>query len=276
MDQNLLPAFVITLLAGLATGLGSVLAFFVRHTNYRFLAMALAFSAGAMVFVSFAEILPKAQSGLLQPYGEKAAAGFAALAFVAGMALTSLIDVVVPRAENPHEPREAPEIDHLKDPEGSCPIDLRRSSLMRMGIVTALAIGIHNFPEGMATMFMALEDPRLGIAVAVAIALHNIPEGVSVSVPIYYATGCRKRAFMYSLVSGLAEPLGGILGYLALREFLNPTLRSVLFAAVAGVMVFVSLDELLPTARRYAAGHETVYGIILGMAVMAASLVLMK
>jgi ZIP family zinc transporter len=145
-----------------------------------------------------------------------------------------------------------------------------------MGLFTALAIAIHNFPEGLATFLAALEDPALGLAIAVAISLHNIPEGISVSVPIYFATGKRRRAFLYSLLSGVAEPVGALVGYLLLRPFIGPTVMGALFGGVGGIMVYISLDELLPTSRAYGKGHESLYGLLAGMAVMALSLLMMS
>jgi ZIP family zinc transporter len=149
-----------------------------------------------------------------------------------------------------------------------------KQKLMRMGLFTALAIAIHNFPEGLATFTAAISDPGLGIAIAVAIAIHNIPEGIAVSVPIYYATGNRKKAFWYSFASGFAEPLGAIIGYLILMPFMTPAVFGILFAGVAGIMVFISLDELLPSAREFGEHHLSIYGMIVGMGVMAISLLL--
>jgi ZIP family zinc transporter len=152
-----------------------------------------------------------------------------------------------------------------------------------MGLFTALAIGIHNFPEGLATFLAALQDPSLGVAIAVAIALHNIPEGISVSVPIFYATGDRRKAFLYSLLSGIAEPVGAAVAYVVLLLFLGggangvpPQLMGILFGGVAGIMVYISLDELLPTSRAYGKGHDSLIGLISGMLVMALSLLLMQ
>ena len=143
-----------------------------------------------------------------------------------------------------------------------------------MGLFSALAIAIHNFPEGLATFTAALTDPALGISIAVAIAIHNIPEGVAVSVPIYYATKSRSKAFWISLLSGLAEPVGAIIGFVILRPFLNETILGVIFGAVAGIMVYISLDELLPTASQYGKHHIAIGGLIAGMAIMAVSLLL--
>jgi ZIP family zinc transporter len=154
------------------------------------------------------------------------------------------------------------------------PIDGKKPDLLKMGTFTALAIGIHNFPEGIATFTSALQDPALGIAIAVAIAIHNIPEGIAVSVPVYFATGDKKKAFKLSFLSGLSEPVGAVVAYLFLMPFLNDVMFGIIFAAVAGIMVFISLDELLPAAKRYDESHLAIYGLIAGMAVMALSLLL--
>jgi ZIP family zinc transporter len=265
MEHNVLFAFGLTLFAGLSTGIGSVIALVARRTNKAFLASSLGFSAGVMIYVSFVEIFRKAQVSLTRIHGEVAGVWWTVLAFFGGIAVILIIDRLVPSNENPHEART------VEDLRGSVPED---SKLMHMGMLTALAIGIHNFPEGLATFTAALSDPFLGISIAVAIAIHNIPEGISVSVPIYFATGSKTKAFWYSFVSGLAEPVGALIGYTILRPFLNETITGVLFAAVAGIMVFISLDELLPTAREYSAGHNSVYGLVCGMAVMALSLLL--
>lgn len=169
---------------------------------------------------------------------------------------------------NPHECRKIEDL----DPEARAKCE---GKLMRLGMFTALAIAIHNFPEGLATFTSAIRDPALGIAITVAIAIHNIPEGIAVSVPVYYATGSRKKAFALSFLSGLSEPVGAIIGYLILYPFFNDVIYGVLFAAVAGIMVFISLDELLPTAREYGEAHLSIYGMVAGMMVMAISLLLL-
>jgi ZIP family zinc transporter len=143
-----------------------------------------------------------------------------------------------------------------------------------MGLFTALAIAIHNFPEGLATFAAGLNDPAIGISIAIAIAIHNIPEGIAVSVPISYATGNKRKAFLLSFLSGLAEPVGALVGYFILFSFFNETVVGLLFASIAGIMVFISLDELLPTAREYGQHHLSMYGLVAGMIVMAASLLL--
>lgn len=267
MSENLFFAFSLTLFAGLATGVGSAAALLAKRTNTRLLAVALGFSAGVMIYVSFIEIFGKARDSLIPELGLRAGSWATVAAFFGGMAVIGLIDKLVPTYENPHEAHLIEEM-RTADPSQGDP------ELLRMGILSALAIAIHNFPEGLATFTVALKDPQLGIPIATAIAIHNIPEGIAVSIPIYYATGNRKRAFLFSFASGLSEPLGALIGYFLLWPFMSEVLFGVLFASVAGIMVFISLDELLPAARRYGKHHFSLYGLIAGMIVMAVSLLL--
>ena len=258
-------AFTLTLLAGLATGIGSLLALLARRTNTRFLSAALGFSAGVMVYVSFVEILADARATLVAELGRRPGGWATVLAFFAGIGLTALIDRLVPAAENPHEIHRVEEMHRRPD-----------AQLMRMGLLSAVAIALHNFPEGIATFVAALDSPRLGASIAAAVAIHNIPEGIAVAVPVFYATGSRARAFAWSFLSGLSEPVGALVAWPLLSGLPGAALKGVLFAAVAGVMVFISFDELLPTAREYGEHHVAVYGLTAGMAVMAASLVLLS
>lgn len=263
--ENLLLAFGLTLFAGLATGVGSILAFFTSTTNTRFLSLSLGFSAGVMIYVSMIEIFFKAQDSLISALGNEMGQWITVVSFFGGMLLIALIDKWIPKAGNPHEVKKVEDMTQDKQKD---------RDLLKMGTFTALAIAIHNFPEGIATFTAALNDPALGIAIATAIAIHNIPEGIAVSVPIYFATGDKKKAFNLSFLSGLSEPVGAILAYLVLMPFLNDMIFGILFAGVAGIMVFISLDELLPASRRYGEPHLSIYGVVAGMAVMALSLLL--
>ena len=265
MYGNVWFAFALTAIAGLSTGIGSAIAFFVKKTNTKFLSVSLGFSAGVMIYVSMIEIFAKAQTSLQIALGEKTGAIVTVLAFFAGMILIAVIDKLIPSEENPHEMRKI-------NSEGQ--FVNNNEQLMRTGIFTALAIAIHNFPEGLATFVSTLQEPSLAIPIVVAIAIHNIPEGIAVSVPIYYATGDKKKAFLYSFLSGMSEPVGALIGYLILLPFMNEIVYGVLFAGVAGIMVFISLDELLPSAREYGEHHLSIYGLVAGMAVMAASLLM--
>lgn len=263
--STILFAFGLTLFAGLSTGIGSALAFFTKRTNTRFLSISLGFSGGVMLYVSFVEIFGKARGAIAETMADRPAYWATTAAFFGGVALIALIDKLIPSMENPHEIRMVEDLQ--KESE-------KQRKLKRMGLFTALAIAIHNFPEGLATFTAALQTPELGIAIAVAIAIHNIPEGIAVSVPIYYATGSRRKAFWYSFSSGLAEPVGALIGWLILMPFLTPLMFGVIFAGVAGIMVFISLDELLPAAREYGEHHLSIYGLIAGMVVMALSLLM--
>lgn len=266
MDTGtILFAFGLTIFAGLATGIGSIMSFFSKGYNPKFLAASLGFSAGVMIYVSFVEIFPKAQHSLVNVFGTKEGSIYTVVAFFAGIAVIALIDMLIPSFENPHEVKN---INERNLDESN------KKKLLRMGIFSALAIAIHNFPEGLATFMGALSDPTLGISIAVAIAIHNIPEGIAVSVPIYYATKNRTKAFWYSFLSGLAEPVGALLGYFILRSYFNDATFGLIFAGVAGIMVYISLDELLPTAEEYGEHHIAIGGLIGGMAVMAVSLLL--
>ncbi len=278
--DNILFAFTLTLFAGLSTGIGSLLAFFTKKTNARFLAVSLGFSAGVMIYVSMVEIYQKAFASLESALGESTGGWVAVISFFGGMVLIGLIDKLIPSAENPHELHSVEELCcDISDPESHhrCVREkyeeaAKSNKLLRMGLFTALAIAIHNFPEGLATFISALQEPAVAISIAIAIALHNIPEGIAVSVPIYYATGSRKRALVYSFLSGFAEPLGALIGYLILMPFLSDAMFGIVFALVAGIMVFISIDELLPSAREYGEHHLSIYGLIGGMVLMAVSL----
>ncbi len=271
--------------AGLATGIGSLLAFFSKKTSPRFLAGALGFSAGVMIYVSFIEIFVKANDSLGEALGYAAGYRLTTLAFFGGMAVIALIDTLVPEYENPHEIRAVDQLNGCGEgsseggtvqPGASGQADQAydHGNLKRMGLFSALAIAIHNFPEGIATFTGALQDPALGVSIAVAIAIHNIPEGIAVSVPLYYATGSKKKAFIWSALSGLSEPVGAVVGYFLLMQFFNELMFGILFAGVAGIMVYISLDELLPTAEKYGEHHIAIYGVISGMVVMAVSLLM--
>ncbi|MGL5622504.1 zinc transporter ZupT [Cetobacterium sp.] len=264
--NNILFAFLLTIGAGLSTGIGSFIAIFSKRTNIKFLSVTLGFSAGVMIYVSFVEILPIAQTSLISFAGEKNGTLFTVLAFFGGMLLIALIDKLIPSYENPHEMKNIEDINEKTLQ--------KNKDLHRMGIFSAIAIAIHNFPEGLATFMSTIENPALGVSIAIAIALHNIPEGIAVSVPIYFSTGSKKKALIYSFLSGVSEPLGALIGYLILIPFMNDLIFGIIFAGVAGIMVFISLDELLPAAEKYGEHHLAIYGVISGMILMATSLLI--
>jgi len=260
-NPNILFAFFLTAVAGLSTGIGSLIALLTKKTNKSFLSLALGFSAGIMIYVSFMEMMPTSFSALTALFGEKHATLYLIIAFFAGIALISAIDFLIPENINPHEAHGVEEM------QGE-------SKLKRTGIIVTLTIGIHNFPEGIATFTSALEALDIAIPITVAIAIHNIPEGIAVAIPIYHSSGSRKKAFWYSFVSGLAEPIGALLAWLFLSHFWTPSLNALVLAVVAGIMVFISLDELLPAAEKYGKHHLAIIGVVMGMLVMAISLFL--
>ena len=250
MAGNVAIALALTTVAGLSTTIGGVLGIFVKEPGPRFMTLTLGFSGGVMILVSFVELL----AGGIEAIGF----GPAHVAFFAGMLGMFLIDILIP-----HE--YMAERHRVEEGRGN-------ERLLKTGLLVALGIGIHNFPEGMATFAGALQDPGLGVAIATAIAIHNIPEGLAVSAPVYAATGSRSRALLLSFLSGVAEPAGAVVAALVLLPILNDVVLGAMLAVVAGIMVFISLDELVPVARSFGEEHLSIVGVVIGMAVMAASL----
>ena len=259
MSQNELYALLLTVAAGISTVIGSLIALFAKRTNTKFLAASLGFSAGVMIYVSMVEIFSKSREYLEAQCGVLPGNIWAASSFFAGIFLIGMIDYFVPSAEG----------DIGSHPSGGTSVTLEKA-----GIMTALAIAVHNFPEGLVTFTSSLKDLHLGVMIAIALAIHNIPEGIATSLPIFYATGDRKKAFKLSLLSGLTEPFGAVIGYAFLRPFMNDAAIGVLFGMIAGIMMFISLEELLPMAREYEKSKATILSVILGMAIMAVSLIL--
>ena len=272
MTDNFYLALFITLLAGLSTMIGSTIAFFFKTTQRRFLSFSLGLSAGVMVYISFAEILQKSLIILQKYHTPLEAEVLNVVSFFSGIFVMLIIDRMIPDYENPHEIHLQEEIQTTKSQPAYSYSDLKK--LKRTGIFMALAVGIHNFPEGLVTFLSVLNEPHTGFFIAFAIAVHNIPEGISISVPIYYATGNKKKAFFYSSLSGLSEPIGALIGYMLLFPILSEDILGLLFAGVAGVMIYISIDELLPAAHKYGEHHISIYGFIVGMLVMAFSLLL--
>ncbi|EKF7553418.1 zinc transporter ZupT [Campylobacter jejuni] len=285
--EQIFIAMLLTLFAGFSTAIGSIIAFFSRKDDLRVLSLGLGFSAGVMIYISFMEILPTALKDFKNYYNSHWAELLGLACFFGGILISLLIDKLIPEDVNPHEPKE--DLSELK----ICPLpqkgqnppkfhpgeklhQINTKALKRTGIFTALAIAIHNFPEGFATFISSPDNLTLGIAIAIAVAIHNIPEGLAVSLPIYHATGDKKKAFIYSALSGFAEPLGAFVGALILLPFIGDLTLAISFAVIAGIMVFISLDELLPAAKTYDKAHDSLYGLIAGMAIMALSLNLLE
>jgi len=266
--NNVVIAFGLTLFAGMATGVGGAIAFFAKRTNTTFLSYSLGFSAGVMIYISFTELLGEAHIIISSTHSEEISAWLTFASFIGGFALAALIDKVVPSRENPHEVKSVEQMDV------DCP--KRGRKLLRMGAFTAIALAVHNFPEGIATFMAGISDLTVGISIAIAIAIHNIPEGIAVSVPVYYATGSRRKAFTWAALSGLAEPLGAGFGYFILSFFENPVVLGYVFAIVAGIMIYISFDELLPAAHKYGKHHVAIYGLVSGIILIGISLLLLQ
>lgn len=291
-EGNFIMAFLLTLFAGMATGIGGAIILFVKRFSPKFLCATLGFSAGVMILISLVELFQEAREALSLEFGEQMGLLYTLLSFFGGMAIIALIDNLVPKESNPHEVNSMTIQVHDEAvggqkavisfadedplPDKSSPVQDRKNGgkLLRLGILSALVIAVHNFPEGLATFISAMDNVELGASIAFAIALHNIPEGIAVAIPIYYATQRKGRAVGYATLSGIAEPLGGVLGYLVLRSVLTPSLLACVLALVAGIMVYISLDELLPTAESYGQHHIAIIGVISGMVFMSFGLLL--
>jgi len=263
MSKEVFLSLGLTTLVGLSMGAGSLLSFFIKETNKRFLALSLSFSAGIMIYVSFMAILPEGMELIESYYGEHNQ--FIALGgFFGGMLITAIVEKLVHKFgghihghDHHHQHHEHGEND---------------KHLSKLGLMSAIAIAIHNLPEGLAIFTAGLKDIRVAIPIAAAVVLHNIPLSIAISVPIYHSTGSKKKAFIYSLLVGLCQPLGAIIGYMVLSQFFNDLTFGIMFSVVAGIMIFVSLDELLPSSQKYEDHHISVYGAIAGMMVMALSM----
>ena len=266
MDATISYAFVLTFIAGLSTGIGSLIAYVIKKPKMEYLTFGLGLSAGVMLYVSFMELLPEGM--------ENAGDVLGLLSFFGGMALIAVVDHFIPELENPHHAKNSTDSGEHSE-ETITALNNKNGKLLRSGSMTAIALALHNFPEGFATFGTAISDPSLGTMIAIAIALHNIPEGVSVSIPIFYATGDKFKAFKYSLLSGLTETFGALLAYLFLLPFLSAAIMGCILAFVSGIMIYIALDEILPTAHAYGHGHLVITGVALGMLIMAITIVVL-
>jgi ZIP family zinc transporter len=265
--QSVLTAFGLTLFAGMATGVGGLIAFFARRTNTTFLSYSLGFSAGVMIYISLTEIMTEAGDIISMGHEGKTASLITFTFFIIGFFLTALIDKIIPLKDNPHE------MMRLEQMNEGC--KRRNPRLLRVGLFTAIALAIHNFPEGIATFMAGMGDITVGISIAVAVAIHNIPEGIAVSVPVYYATGSRRKALTWSVLSGFSEPVGAIAGYFIISFFRSDVVLGYVFAIVAGIMVYIAFDELLPAAHKYGKHHVAIYGLVSGIIVIGISLIML-
>ena len=265
-ENTVFLAFGMTMIAGLSTGIGSLIALVAKRTNTKFLCFSLGLSAGVMLYVSFMDLIPNAKEELVFHFGEKVGILTLMISFFGGMGLITAIDFLIPKPNNPHELQG---IEELNKQNG------KQNSLHRTGIAVAFSLIAHNFPEGIAAFTTAMTNGlSVAIPITIAIAIHNIPEGIAVSVPIYHATGNRKKAFWLSFLSGLTEPAGALIAYLFLMPFWSPLINGIVMVGVAGIMVYIAVDELLPTAEKHGEHHISIAGLIVGMIIMSTSLFL--
>ena len=277
--NGVLSALLLTLIAGAATGIGGALVLFKKKLSSNVLAGALGLSAGVMIFISLAELFPEAQAEITALGSIRHGEAFVLLAFFAGMGIITLIDFLIPEYENPHE-ASGLSLDAKTAAVGVLEQTGNEKALHRLGLMSALAIAIHNFPEGIATFIGALNDPQMGAGITFAIAIHNIPEGIAVAIPIYYATKSKGKALLYATLSGFSEIIGallclGVTAVFGVKLTGGGPVFPLILAAVAGIMIYISLDELLPTAEKYGKHHIAIAGGVAGMAIMGVSLLLL-
>ena len=262
IEHHNVVAFVLTLIAGLATVIGGSVSFFVKRSNLRMLAIGLGFSAGVMIYMALTEILKESREYTGMYFGDKAAL-ITFIGFFTGIGIAALIDYFLP--------------DHVDEDEMFNPdVPSKHNKMIKhAGILTAVAICVHNFPEGMATFMTSTQDLTLGLSVGLAIAIHNIPEGIAVALPVYQATGKRRYAMLYAALSGISEPIGAVIGMFLLKLFLPQMMVGASMAAVAGIMIYISFDTLLPLAKEYGNWHLSMIGIVSGILFIWTSLLLL-
>ena len=261
MQQEILWALLLPLISGLTTVIGSIIVFFTKRQSPKFLSFCLGFSAGIMVVLALSDLMPESAEAFINHFGgEHLAALWSVLFLVAGMGLAILFDKMVPGGEHPHHHADLPfeEVPH-------------KHKLMRLGVISVIAIALHNIPEGIATFIASYNNTMLGVSLTFAVIAHNIPEGIALAAPIYYSTGKKSKAFLATLFAGLALPLGALLTWLFLAPVINDFLLGSMYALVAGLMIYISFDELLPAARENGdqGSHLSLYGILTGIVLMA-------
>ena len=254
MDKQSLFPLLLSLFAGLSTVLGAMIVFFSKSTNKKLITFALSFSAGVMISISFTDLFPSAQETLIKSNGTIKGVFLSLLFLLLGAFMAMLIDNFIPEETS---------------------ICTSNSSLYKVGFVSMIALFLHNFPEGITTYISGYQDAALGITVALAISLHNIPEGISIAMPIYYSTNDKKKAIKYTFYSGMAEPLGALLAFIFLKPYINDLILSILFALVAGIMIYISFQELIPEARSYKYNKLYIISLFIGLCIIPISHIFM-
>ncbi|HHY28820.1 MAG TPA: zinc transporter ZupT [Desulfitobacterium dehalogenans] len=254
LDERALIALLLSFIAGMATLLGALIIFITKSKNEKILSASLGFAAGVMLSVSFLDLWTQSQQSLILYMGQKRGLVLSVAFLLCGILFALGIDHFVPHEEPAPDEKDKP-----------------HQNLYRVGFVSMLAIMFHNFPEGIATFSAGYEDLTMGISIAVAISMHNIPEGITVAMPIYFATGKKKDAFKYTFLSGMAEPLGALLAFLVLRPFINGFNLGAIFAIVAGIMIYIAIEELIPSSRQYGHPRLALFATFAGIIIMPLS-----
>ena len=273
MNRTYLIALLLSTIAGLSTVIGGLVTFFIKKNSLKFLSFGLGLSAGVMLFVSLVDIYPEATEMIKNQLGESFI-WLTTLFFGLGILIAILIDYFIPdhiQTQMFTKQIGANEqcVDSTDCVENEDAI-ISIGKIKRAGLITAIVVALHNLPEGLATFFLASQDIMLGISIVVAIAIHNIPEGMEISIPVYQATHSKRKAFLYSFLSGMAEPIGGIFGFVLIKTLFPNLCIGVLFALVAGIMTYISL---LPLSKDYDTGHYSISGVVLGLLLMSILLI---
>ena len=248
--SNFIYAFMLSTLAGLSTLIGFIPVLLHLKNEKTIILTSLAFASGVMICVSLTDLIPESFQLLTSIFK-----GFPALLFLLificiGVIASMLIDKFLPKNDNK---------------------TITNKKLYRLGLVSMLAIIMHNIPEGIATFLSSTTNSRLGFSLALAISFHNIPEGISIAIPIYFSTKSKRKAFFYTLLSGLSEPLGALIAYLFLANHINNFMMSIIFAIIAGIMMHISIYELLNESLQYKKKFLTFIFFIIGFLFMMAS-----
>ncbi len=279
MEQTYLTALILSTLAGLSTVLGGFVTFFIKENSLKFLSFGLGLSAGVMLFISLVDLYPESCEMIKNQMGENYLF-LTVIFFAIGILTAVLIDYFIPDhlqsqmftkqlgANEKHE-----DSTDCKEDENAV---ISIGKIKKAGILTAIVVAVHNLPEGLATFFLTAQNIMLGIGIVIAIAIHNIPEGMAISIPVYQATHSKRKAFLYSFLSGMAEPVGGVIGFVIIKTLFPTLCVGILFSMVAGIMTYISLDTLLPLSKDYDTGHYSISGVVLGLLIMGFALVLLE
>ena len=278
MNKSYLMALLLSTFAGLSTVIGGFVTFFIKENSLKFLSFGLGLSAGVMLFISLVDLYPNACEMLKNQMGENFV-WLAIIFFALGILMAVLIDFFIPdhiqgqmfTKQIGANEKKIDSADGEKDENAIISI----GKIKKAGILTAIVVAIHNLPEGLATFFLTTQDVMLGLGIVFAIAIHNIPEGMAISIPVYQATHSKRKAFWYSFLSGMAEPVGGVIGFIVIKTLFPNLCIGVLFALVAGIMTYISIDTLLPLSKDYDTGHYSIRGVVFGLIIMGITLILL-